>query len=364
MDKDQDTESVEAEFDNQKHETTEHETPTVVVKKSSGFFSILLSLVALGLAAFTFYQQWHTPAAVNSSNEIRSLEQQVQMLTDDLQAQNNQQQNTAKQVVELTQQNQRINGQLKSLGDSEDQAAFDNSDNEKALQQLTQQLNKQQNLITQLQTGSNNQPAIAHEELVLDEVAIQKSIAVKVLIQAQMLVDLQNIDQAVDVLEKFLLVTTLDANWKNKLRRLVNVLKQVELPDISSLRAELNRIDQMVGSIVLETVEPNVESRWYDRFVSIRKIDDEANIESSAALIELKSLMQRKLYEARLFLNLQEQNGWENSLLEVAKLIKDNVPKQVDLLGAIESLSQLSLVANIPERFDTESLISELTGLR
>lgn len=364
----EDIENNELAYQNQSESSNQ---APVVIKKSGGFLTTLLALLALGLAVFNFYQQWREPAHQEPNVDLEEIKRQLQTLTQAAEANSSEVKknknafsSVLKQANELADQVSQLQNQPVSV--SENPAPiFDNSANETALQQLNKQLNQQKNLITQLQTELNKQPNnIAHEEGLLDETALQKSMAAKALMQAQMMVDVNNLDAAISGLERLVLTTGLEPKWTSKINRLINTLKNVNQPDLTNLRHQLNQLNLMVDDVELTTVKPETESKWYDRFVSIKKIDDDAQVVSTAALIELKSMIKRKLYEAQLFLNLQQQSGWELSLSEAQQLVDKNLPAQTALSNAITALSKSKVLAVVPNSFDTQAIIDELNGLR
>lgn len=366
----QETEVTESAVDTQ----VEVQTDQVVVKKKGGGFSLLLSVLALGLAAYVFYLQWQQQPTSGSSNEINELKQELNQLKNSVESIAA---DTAKNTNAYANINRTISEQGIKLTEIQNQGpesvstevqAFDNTTNEYELRQLTQKLNAQQATITQLQTELasqlNEKSSIASEELLLDQDIIQKAAAAQTMIHVQMLVDNQNISAAIDTLERFLLVTTLDNNWKSKIGRLANALKNVNQVDLVALRKQLDVVEKKVDDLELETESQTEDGSWYDRFISVKKISADANVESSIALVEIKTALKRTLYEAKLFLSLQDQNGWQNSLIQLNDMVAQKLPKQDQLKTQIQNLANQAVVNDVPEAFDTEAIISELKGLR
>ncbi|MCX7552379.1 hypothetical protein OS175_00690 [Marinicella sp. S1101] len=365
-------------YENQE-DTAVIETETVVVKKSGGTFSLLLSLVALAAAGYALYLQWQ--AAENEAGESnRLIATQLQQLEAEqasavaaLQTVQNTNENLRQQSTELATKVsslERLTQQLQDAGMSgaqlSEEKLFDNSANEVALRQLTLQLQNQEILINQLQSQLNSQvdePATSQDGVV-DQDQLQRALAVKALNQAETLVELHDIETATVVLENFLLATKLDTSWQIKLKQLVDALARTEQPDIQAMQQTLKGLDGAVNQIQLQTETAAAEGNWYDRFVSVKKISDDSSITSSAALVELKLSIKRQLYLAHLMLSLQDQSGWQNSLMQAAELITDNFPEQTQLANEIKTLAQLSLLPKVPKEFDTQALIAQLNGLR
>lgn len=388
MDKDQPTEEqaensattdTEVASDETHEETAVIETDTVVVRKSGGTFSLLLSLLALAAAGYALYLQWQS-SEKGTNDSDRMFEQQLQQLGDEhadsvaaletiTKANENLRQQSAELAVKITNLDNQLQ-QIKVAGDSDANVSqaqlFDNSANEVALRQLTLQLQSQEILINQLQSqleSQANEPMVS-QGMVVEQDQVQKALAVKVLNQAETLVELHDFETAGAVLQNFLLVTKLDPTWQVQIKQLADALAQTEQPDLVAMQQTLKNLDGTVNEIQLETEATTDETSWYHRFVSVKKISDDSAIASSAALVDLKLAIKRQLYLAQLMLSLQDQSGWENSLNQAAELLQDNLPEQTQLLNKLNTLAQQSLLPVVPSEFDTAGLIAQLNGLR
>lgn len=345
----------------------------IIVKKTGGAFSLLVAILALGLAAYTFYIQWQQSSSA-STDEFSGLVQEIEQLKtsfDSISSESMKNKNAYSSVNRLiTEQGERLskleNQEPQTITGAHEVQEFDNSVNERVLRQLTQQFNAQQKLIAQLQNELANRPntPTAQEEILLDQEVIDKARAAQTLSHVQMMVDNQNISGAIDALENFLLLTDLNNNWKSKFNGLTTTLKSVEIVDIDRIKNQLEELESVVDNIQLAIQSEAEEGHWYERFVSVKKIDENAGVESSVELFEVKTAIKRKLYEAKLYLSIQDQSGWQKSLSEANEIASAQLSNEEKLRNQLEVLANELVINKIPESFDTEAIISELKGLR
>lgn len=351
--------------------------PQVVVKKSGVGFSLLLSLLALLATAYLYYLNWNQPVAVDSVNTqdvvLKALQDADQVLRTDLTntqvdlASVNQQ--FASLQAEVKQQLNQVNSQsaIQSSNSTDSVQEFDNSMNQQSIDQLTNQLNSQAQLITQLQNqlSSNQSSPVAHELLPENDELRQKRLAVAVLNKLQLLLDTQRLSLAIESLDEFLKVTEIKPVYKSQLEQLSHQLKGVAVPDVGELKQQLTTLKTAVDAFTLNTsAAPKEEGSWYSQLITVKKIANDEAINSTAKLLEFKTELKQALYQAGLFLTLSDQLGWSNSLSDAANLMTEQMPVQKKMIQQLQQMSQLAVAIELPSNIDIQSLIDELKGLR
>ncbi len=266
-------------------------------------------------------------------------------------------------------------GQLKvqqestNLSSTETLPAFDNSDNETSIDQLTNQLNAQSLLINQLQTQIQSQLSAAQatsaEVLPENNQWRQKRLAIDVLHKTMLLLDAQRLSLAVQALDDFLSFTEIDAVSKRPLVQLSRQLKEVDVPDTKALKQQLTTLKAAVDELQLNTAaEPIEEGSWYSQLITVKKIADDEAINSTAKLLEFKLELKQALLQAGLFLTLNDQLGWSDSLIDAAHLMKAQMPGQHDMLEQLQQLSEQAVAIQLPGNINIQFMIDELKGLR
>ena len=350
--------------------------PTVI-KKSTGGLSLLLALLALAGVAYLYYLHLQNDAGSVSPAVIQQLQDRDNVLKTDLQ--NAQvdigriQQNTA-QIKALEQQINQLKDQLSNTTQSDsDQVSgnqFDNSANETVLAEIKQQLSDQATTIQELQTKSStdsntNQTAVPAELMSENFNQIQKNAAIQVLLTTDVLLSTHRLPQAINALDNYLKTSTLKPVDKNHLLRLLSQLQQVNQPDTAAIEQQLQAVKTSVDELQLTTEDQaDAELKWYERFISVKKITTETNISSTTELVNFKTELNRLLYQARLYLVLNDQIGWQNSLTAAANWTQQEMPEQQSLSSRFMNLSKQSIVASLPEDLNVNAVINELKGLR
>ena len=364
-----------------------------VVKKSSGALSILLSLLALTGVGYLFYKDWQ-----NSNTEV-SLPK-IQQLTEDNELLNTGIERISADVSKLKLQTAKINAnevQLQKLSEqfsayqsnqsnTEESAIintetsgnhtgmniekkFDNSENERALLQLQQQLTQQAQVISELQSRPElplTNSVVAHDSSKDDNFEkIETNTAVQILLATDMLVNTHRIPQAITTLDNYLKTSGLKNENKNKIQRVLDQLMQVEEPNIKAIDQQLQALKTTINNLQIPTQEKSAEeSQWYEKFVSVKKIATDSSLNSTAKLVAFKTELSRLLYQARLYLMLNDQDGWQNSLSEAESWVKVEMPENSDLADRIKALGNQIVVAQIPSQINITTLIDQLSGLR
>ncbi len=374
MDKDQIEDSEVNEQEDDAVETTVTEPneqdqaePAVVIKKSGSGFSLLLSVVALGIAGYLFYQNWQQDdspiQAVSSQAEIEQLQQANQSLGVQLSEAKAEIQQLKTQLSAV----QQGLAEVKNLANQQPGAAdpFDNSANERSLQQLEQQLEDQVETIRALQQQFTSLSLDSGVREMSPELLnqIQSTATVQTLLTTQTLLDTGQIGAAASGLDRYLSSAHVSAAMNRQLQQLANRIRQIETPDTASLKQSLQNLVEKVKSLELPTVEAADEGHWYDRFISVKKISDDSELTSSVQLMELKMQLDRQLYQAGLNLTMQQQTGWQDTLNQSANLLAQQLSTEQALVEQIKSLAAQKVVADVPADLNIDVLIKELKGL-
>ena len=355
---------------------------SVVVKKSSGGLSLVLSLVSLAAVGYLFYQHWQ--ANKQSNNQVTSpaviqqLQDSDQVLSTDLKnAQvdiNRVKQQTA-QITVVEQQLKQLNEQFNDFKNSQQQISsvgtesqFDNSQNELALADIQLKLTDQARIIAELQATPliTAVPQATPEDLRSDSYQqIEKNAATQVLLTADVLLSTHRLPQAIAALDNYLKVSSLKPVDKNNLQRLLGQMQQIDVPDLALIDQQLQALQTSVNDLQVSTQQAaSDEPKWYERFVSVQKIETDSSISSTAQLIAFKTELNRLLYQAKLYLMLSDQVGWQSSLSAVSQWVKQEMPEHNELSNRIMSLADQTVVAVIPSEVNIASVIDAMNGLR
>ncbi len=355
---------------------------SVVVNKSSSGLSLLLSLLALTGVGYLFYQHWQdkkqTANQVTSPAVIQQLQDSDQVLSTDLQnalVDINQIKQQNAQIAVIDQQLQQLTEQLTALkGSQQDtsqvatESLFDNSQNELALAEIQLKLTDQARIIAELQATPSTAEGtqVMADDLRSDSYQqIEKNAATQVLLTADVLLSTHRLPQAIAALDNYLKVSSLKPVDKNNLLRLLGQMKQIDVPDLLLIDQQLQALQSSVNDLQVSTQQAaSDEPKWYERFISVQKIETDNNISSTAQLIAFKTELNRLLYQAKLYLMLSDQAGWQSSLSAASQWVKQEMPEHVELSNRIMSLAAQTVVAVIPSEVNIASVIDALNGLR
>jgi|GEM_PF-2438142 len=351
-----------------------------VEKKSGGGFSLLLSLLALCGTAYLYYLNWNQSTIDESKinpDVIKTLQDRDKILGADLSNAQVDLATLTEQISvlqtamkkQLTQVQSQADGEV--LNTATQVEAFDNSENEQSIDDLTTQLNQQAQTIAQLQSQIQNQlTAIqsqvpAQERLPEGDDLRASRLAVAELNKILLLLDTQRLPLAIQSLDAFLSVTEIKPMYKRQLGQLSQELKGVAVPDIDGLKQQLRSLQVAVDELALNTTaEPKAEDSWYSQLITVKKIASDEVINSTATLLEFKAELKQNLFQASLFLTYNDQLGWTNSLNEAVNLMTEQMPSQKKMMQQLEQLSTQAVAIELPNQIDIQSLIDELKGLR
>jgi hypothetical protein len=309
---------------------------------------------------------------------IQQLQDSDQVLSTDLKnAQvdiNRVKQQTA-QITVVEQQLKQLNEQFNDFKNSQQQISsvgtesqFDNSQNELALADIQLKLTDQARIIAELQATPliTAVPQATPEDLRSDSYQqIEKNAATQVLLTADVLLSTHRLPQAIAALDNYLKVSSLKPVDKNNLLRLLGQMQQIDVPDLAQLSQQLQTLQSSVNDLQVSTQQAaSDEPKWYERFVSVQKIETDSSISSTAQLIAFKTELNRLLYQAKLYLMLSDQAGWQSSLSAASQWVKQEMPEHVELSNRIMSLAAQTVVAVIPSEVNIASVIDAMNGLR
>ena len=351
----------------------------VVVKKSSAVLSLMLSLLALAGVGYLSYKDWQnskqTTNKAASPAVIQQLQDSDQVLSTDLQNLQVDINQVKQQTAAVEQQLKQLTEQLTGLKGSQQESnllgtdnQFDNSGNETLLAELQQQITEQAVTIKNLQTittSAVNMQTGAFDKQTATDDQIEKNAAIQVLLTTDVLLTTHRLPQAISTLDNYLKVSSLKAVEKNKIIRLVNQLQQIDAPDVELIEQQLQGLKSTVNDLQVATQKAASDApKWYERFVSVKKIETENSISSTAQMVAFKTELNRLLYQAQLYLMLNDQNGWQSSLNAAMQWVKDELPENNELAAGIAALANQQVVADIPNQVNITTVIEDLKGLR
>ena len=345
--------------------------------KGGGGLALLLSLVALLAVAYLYYLDWQgdttePPAGVDAS-EIQVWQDEQEKVASELQnvkADIQSLQQITEQLQQQVSQQQQVLAQRDgaAVGGGTETLAFDNSPNEQAIKQLQQAIAGQSRLIQSLQQGllESNEPVQSigpmGSALATSQAEMQRQAAIQTVLAVKMMVDSQRIPAAIDTLEQFNQHLNTDVDLQQRMSALAATLRQADLPDLVTAKTSLAALAQAIDQLKVPTIETDEERAWYEKLVSIKKIDDQSPITSTAELMTLKMQLKQHVYEARLNLNLGQASGWQQTLNEAASLVQQQLPNQPSLAQSFRQLAQQSIPPQLPAAYDIEATLTALKG--
>lgn len=350
------------------------EASSVQVKRAGGGLSLLLSMLALAATAYLYYQNWQNNKQV--SDQPSSLS--TQQLSDTLAVLQTDLSNTQVDVKNLSQKladnQQQIQHQLNELltepanpRQATDEMAvtevFDNSSNEQAIDQLKLQMAQQSQLLATLNSKLNQSATPVLTDTTEQNEVWQQRAAVDLLIKSQVLIETQQWDAAIHAIDNFVSNQPLSSTTANALQQLNRQLKQLEQPELSQLRMKLSAVTEAVSELQLAVEDkPEETGPWYKNLITVKKIADEQAVNSSVALLALKTELKQILYQAGLYLTLQDQSGWTQALQSVKTKLNENMPKHKELINQVAQLANEQVVVVPPEGLNIQALINQIKG--
>lgn len=381
MEKDQDIESTKqqeepnGEVIEQSHEPDIH-SDKVVVKKSGGGLALLMALIALGISGYLFYKDWlaaREDAGQNKSGEF------LQQLNTHKSMSAKTSLEVQQKIEQLTQNISQVETDLSDLklelskssneqsNDSRQPIEFDNSENEAAIQALQTQIRNQNQLLLSLQNQLADRPIDEyHSEVIPSHLEnLQKSAAIQALVSAQTLLDSGYVEMAGSTLENFLMGSAIDNDYYRDIQDKVNEIKRIKQPDSIKIAQQFSSIETAIQNLTITTETEEVsESSWYDRFISVKKIDEGSQIDTSFELLSLKAELSHRIHTAKLLLTLKDQKGWQQLLNQAVELVQQKIPKQQVLANQLQKLADESIIATVPDNLELMTLVDELKGIR
>jgi len=348
----------------------------------------MISLLALAGVAYLLFKDWQDNKQTNdtliSPAAIQQLKDSNQVLSTDIkniQVEVKRVEQKTAQISGFEQKILQLSNQITEIENLSNDAIennqsglkaannpFDNSDNERALAVLQKQIADQAKVISDLQSvplATAEKQVIAHDLLSDNHDQIEKNAAIQVLLKTDVLLMTHRLPQAIVALNNYLKVSGLKPADKNKISRLLDQLKKIDQPDLKNINQQLMVLKSTINDLQVPTETlSNDESKWYDSFVSVKKIDTENNINSTAQMVAFKTELNRMVYQAQLFLMLSDQSGWRSSLKAAAQLIVKEMPENNELAADIKALSEQFVVAVIPQQVSITTLVDQLKGLR
>ena len=364
-------------------------------KTSSGvaWLGILLSLAALAVSAYTlyFYHLKNTPQQTpDFSADFNNVNTQIEANQTSLQQQ-------AASISSLEQQLSQLQSQIERLTDAdietEPSEAVDLSPVQQQLDELQQQIAEITQTQTQLQTAvqsalnQEQTPAIQTPQVSVAEFrnAVVKLDALEQQLQNNLLLQQQastsngetpetqpsilpyTINKQLALAELYLnldlpqaAVESLNTVINNESRtaypgfvgqmeRAVQQINNTAAIDSAALQNQLQQLDTAIQDLQLNTQETEItDGSWYDKFITIRKVDNTAAVQSSTELSLLKSALQHQVMLAQLALQTKNQSQWTAHLADALEGIRSHFPEQTALIEQIESLQQQQIQPTYP----------------
>jgi uncharacterized protein HemX len=254
-----------------------------------------------------------------------------------------------------------------------EQPVFDNRANQAALDQLNEQLNSQARRISQLQqqlTAQQNTPVQTVGDVAIpvpDHTLFwQQQAAMGVLDQVALAKLSGQPAVAQQLVAEYLSTDDLPSDISALMRELNSALNSIQQPDVAALKQQLNGIRQAIDgiSLVIKSEEPAAERSWYERFISVKKIDaSEGPAMSTLALMSLKAELRQLLQQAEWSLTMQDQTGWQQQLAAVLERIQAELPGQQAVISQVQALRAESVTVDWPDAIDLSAMKATIKGL-
>ena len=363
-------ETVDAETTDETTQTEEIPAAPVIIKKSSNKLALFLSLLALIASAYILYIEFlnnqKSPQTQNFDGQFKQLNEANKKLSNQLQN------ITSRYDDELTKLKNQLNQVKQQPVQANESTVFDNSQNEAARSQLEQQLNRQISdhaaeltLLKQNMATVQNTASTAKEVLPPSTDTYDTKRAIDALYAADLLLRTDRLPQAISTLQQLQATAKLKTSTQQHINQLLNQWQKVEQPDNSLLFTQIQSLKQKINTLTLPTQETeNTETSWYNRFISVKKIESEGTLADSHALHLLKAQLTQHLLQAEWALTLQQETAWNQQLNAAAKALSEQMPKQKTLVKQLRNLANKPITAALPSPSGIDNVISELKGQR
>lgn len=354
------------------------EAPQVIVKKGSSVLALLLSLLALGGCGYLFYLKYVAPQNDQTQQQMAAIDKQSQSLEQDLNQLDNK---FSAQLQKLQQQLQQQAATITQLQTTSTQQTtqptteqlLDHFAEQSELETLQQQLTEQQQKLKQLknswqQTTNSVQPTANQDfrqqtqelnQLLDRNRLLNKLYVIKNLLQ------IKDFEQAQQQLEQ--VTQQLPATVKNQAEQLLQRWQTVQQPNLAAIQKQLNKAKKKASKLSLQVEQQQAKEQekeaWYNRFVSIKKIDQKNNLENSNQLQLLKIQITQNLLQAEWSLTLQQQQNWQRQLNQAANLLTQKMPYEQQLQQLLRNLSKQSIAVNPLPSEPLDQIIEQLKSV-
>ena len=262
---------------------------------------------------------------------------------------------------ELKQQSQSVNQNKQDIQQLQ-QSLSELPNNEFDAAPLEQRINDLQQQLTALKNQKQEQSIEPQTKEYLS--ALARAQSVRALKTVQLLLNQQQIPQAVEVLKQWRNNNHLPLAVQTRLQQLVTTLSNIETPDVNQLKQQLTAIKDniMALSLITET-QQSEQPAWYERFITVKKIKAEQQDLNSADLQQLKANAGHSIQQAELALALQQPELWHDAL-QRTKNILAKAPIDTQSIGQqIEQLGQQNITAQVPDNLGIQALIQQIEGI-
>lgn len=354
------------------------ETPQVIVKKGSSVLALLLSLLALGGCGYLFYLKYVAPQNDQTQQQMAAIDKQSQSLEQDLNQLDNK---FSAQLQKLQQQLQQQAATITQLQTTSTQQTtqptteqlLDRFAEQSELETLQQQLTEQQQKLKQLknswqQTTNSVQPTANQDfrqqtqelnQLLDRNRLLNKLYVIKNLLQ------IKDFEQAQQQLEQ--VTQQLPATVKNQAEQLLQRWQTVQQPNLAAIQKQLNKAKKKASKLSLQVEQQQAKEQekeaWYNRFISIKKIDQKNNLENSNQLQLLKIQITQNLLQAEWSLTLQQQQNWQRQLNQATNLLTQKMPYEQQLQQLLRNLSKQSIAVNPLPSEPLDQIIEQLKSV-
>ncbi|MFV0542449.1 MAG: hypothetical protein ACK5L8_02045 [Marinicella pacifica] len=314
---------------------------------------LLVAVVALITVGWLYYRLEFQKNEPSSSQQLSSKADQQDL--DSLQSRVDR---LARQLSEQQQSIQENRENLKRLQQGLDNlpdARFDSGPLEQQISRLQQQINSLKD-----QTGS----AISEPQTASYLSALVRAQTIEALKMVQLLLDQQQITQAVQVLKQWRNNEHLPMAVLTRIQQLITTLSNTEKPDVNRLRQQLNMVRERLADVKLTTEKPQSEKpAWYERFITVQKIKPEQQALNSADLLQLKANVGYFIDQAELALTLKQPDGWRENLHQAEQTLTNTALETKALVQQIQQLKAQKITTQIPQGLGIDALIQQLEGL-
>lgn len=337
---------------NQVSETSEPKPPQQGGAKLAGFglFVALLALVTAGWLVYRVEVQSDDSNAVDqlagkaNQQDLNQLQTRVNQLEEAL----------TKQTQAVEQNQQQITRLRQDLNKRPD-IQFDDG----LLKQHIESLQQQMTMLKKEDRQQANEPQT--EEYLS---ALARSQTIHALKTVQLLLDQQQLPQAVQILKQWRNNEYLPLAVQTRLQQLITTLSNTETPDEADLRQQLAKLKDNITALSLTTeTQANPEPAWYERFITVKKIKPEQQSLNSADLQQLKANAGHQIQQAELALALKQPALWRDALQQAEQTLTQSTLDTESLQRQAQQLREQNIVTQIPANLGIQSLIDQLEDI-